>query len=177
MRKFLIFLIVTISATSIALGQDASKLSISTQIFLNKLNGKIQVDNEHIKKAKAAGLTPVAGSFEAAEKESQFVADPVVVNGQTYMSAFIRLENSDAIGKLESLGVEIQEQFLDGKLVTALIPVDKIETVSEIASVRSVKAATVMRSFTNKAREYTNVEDVLNSSNAYNIYLHQQILI
>ena len=164
MKKILLFFIVAISATAIALGQDVSKLSISTQIFLDKLNGTIQVDQENLRKAKAAGLKPVAGTFEAAEKESQFVADPVVVNGQNYMSAFVRLEDPAAIGKLESLGVEIQEQFLDGKLVTALIPVDKIEEVAAIASVKSVKAATLMRKSTNTARQKTNVDDVLTYS-------------
>lgn len=158
------FFMVAISVTTIAFGQDASKLSISTQIFLNKLNGTIQVDQENLRKAKAAGLKPVAGTFEAAEKESQFVADPIEKDGQTYMSAFVRLEDPAAIGKLESLGVEIQEQFLDGKLVTALIPVDKIEEVAAIASVKSVKAATMMRKSTNTAREKTNVDDVLTYS-------------
>ena len=164
MKKILMFFFVAISATAIALGQDVSKLSISTQIFLDKLNGAIQVDKESLKKAKDAGLRPVAGSFEAAEKESQFVADPVVVNGQTYMSAFVRLEDPSAIGKLEALGVEIQERFLDGKLVTALIPVDKIEEVEAIVSVNRVNAATVKRVSTHVAREKTNVDDVLTYS-------------
>ncbi len=164
MKKILMFFMVAISVTTLAFGQDASKLSISTQIFLNKLNGTIQVDQENLRKAKAAGLKPVAGTFEAAEKESQFVADPIEKDGQTYMSAFVRLEDPAAIGKLESLGVEIQEQFLDGKLVTALIPVDKIEEVAAIASVKSVKAATMMRKSTNTAREKTNVDDVLTYS-------------
>ncbi len=164
MKKILVFFMVAICATAITFGQDASKLSISTQIFLDKFNGTIQVDNENLKKAKDAGLKPVAGTFEAAEKESQFVADPVVKDGQTYMSAFIRIDGPAAIGKLESLGVEIQEQFLDGTLVTALIPVDKIEEVSDIASVRSVKAATMMRKSTNTARQKTNVDDVLSYS-------------
>lgn len=158
------FFVAAILTATIAFADDIDKLSISTQIFLDKLNGKIQVDKEAMVKAKAAGLTPVAGSFEAAEKESQFVADPVVVNGQTYMSAFVRLEDAAAIGKLESLGVEIQEQFLDGKLVTALIPVDKIEEVATIATVKSVKAATMMRKSTNTARQKTNVDDVLTYS-------------
>ena len=164
MRKFLIFLIVTISATSIALGQDASKLSISSQIFLDKLNGKIVTDKESLKDAKLKGLKPEAGSFEAFEKESNFVADPVVLNGQTYMSAFIRLDNPSAIGKLEDLGVEIQEEFLDGKLVTALIPIDAIDDVTDMANVTSVNAATMMKMSTNNARQKTNVDDVLTYS-------------
>ncbi len=164
MKKYLMFFIVAISATAIALAQDVSKLSISTQIFLDKMNGKIQLDKENLKLAKTSGLTPVAGSFEAAEKESQFVADPVVKDGQTYMSAFVRLEEPSAVGKLEGLGVEIQETFLDGKLVTALIPVDKIEEVAAMATVKSVRAATMMRKSTNTARQLTNVDDVLTYS-------------
>ena len=164
MKKLLTFFTVVIMTTSIAFGQDSTKLSISTQIFLNKLNGTIQVDQENLRKAKAAGLKPVVGTFEAAEKESQFVADPIEKDGQTYMSAFIRIDGPEAIGKLESLGVEVQETFLEGKLVTALIPVDKIEAVSAIASVKSVKAATMMRKSTNTARQKTNVDDVLSYS-------------
>ena len=95
MRKFFIFLIVAITTTSIAMAQDASKLSISSQIFLDKLKGKIVTDKESLKDAKLKGLKP-----EAFEKESNFVADPVVLNGQTYMSAFIRLDSPSAIGKL-----------------------------------------------------------------------------
>ena len=104
MKKILMFFMVAISVTTLAFGQDASKLSISTQIFLNKLNGTIQVDQENLRKAKAAGLKPVAGTFEAAEKESQFVADPIEKDGQTYMSAFVRLEDPAAIGKTRAEG-------------------------------------------------------------------------
>ena len=164
MRKFFIFLIVAITTTSIAMAQDANKLSISTQIFMDKLSGKIVTDKTTLNEAKLKGLKPEAGSFEAAERERQFVADPVVKNGQTYMSAFIRLENPSAIAKLESLGVEIEEQFLDGKLVTALIPVDKIEEVSEVANVSSINAATLMKKSTKVARQKTNVDDVLTYS-------------
>ena len=39
MRKFFIFLIVAITTTSIAMAQDASKLSITTQLFLEELKG------------------------------------------------------------------------------------------------------------------------------------------
>ena len=164
MKKFLMIFTVVVMTASIAFAQEGDKLSISTQIFLDKLNGTIQVDNESLKKAKDVGLKPVAGSFEAAQRESQFVADPVVKDGQTFMSAFVRLESTSAIGKLESLGVEIQETFLDGKLVTALIPVDKIEEVAAIADVSRVKAATMMRKSTNTVRQRTNVDDVLTFS-------------
>lgn len=158
------FFMVAISATLIAFGQDASKLSISTQIFLGKLNGTIQVDDESLRSAKAIGLKPVAGTFEAAEKDGQFVADPVVKDGQTFMSAFLRVEDESVVSELESLGVVIESRFLEGKLFTALIPIDKIEEVAAIAKVKRVNAAKLMRPSTNTARERTNVDDVLTYS-------------
>ena len=164
MKKLLMFFMVAISATLIAFGQDASKLSISTQIFLGKLNGTIQVDDESLRSAKAIGLKPVAGTFEAAEKDGQFVADPVVKDGQTFMSAFLRVEDESVVSELESLGVVIESRFLEGKLFTALIPVDKIEEVAAIAKVKRVNAAKLMRPSTNTARERTNVDDVLTYS-------------
>ena len=164
MKKLLMFFLVTLTATTIALGQEIDKLSVSTQIFLDLENGNIQVDKENLRKAKTAGLMPVAGTFEAAEKEIRFVAPPVEKDGQKFMSAFVRIESPAVISKLESLGVEIQETFLDGTLVTALIPVDKIEEVAAIADVKRVNAATMMRKSTNTARQLTNVDDVLSYS-------------
>ena len=164
MRKSLLIFLVAIFATSIAFADNIDKLSISTQIFLGKLNGTIQVDDESLRSAKAIGLKPVAGTFEAAEKEGQFVADPVVLDGQTYMSAFLRVEDESVVSELESLGVMIECRFLEGKLFTALIPVDKIEKVATIAKVKRVNAAKLMRSSTYVARQKTNVDDILTYS-------------
>ena len=158
MRKSLLIFLVAIFATSIAFADNIDKLSISTQIFLGKLNGTIKVDDESLRSAKAIGLKPVAGTFEAAEKEDQFVADPVVLDGQTYMSAFLRVEDESVVSELESLGVMIECRFLEGKLFTALIPVDKIEKVATIAKVKRVNAAKLMRSSTYVARQKTNVD-------------------
>ena len=63
MKKFVLFFLVAILVTSVALAGNREKLSISSQISHDKTTGKIQVDKEKVK-AKAAGLKPVAGSFE-----------------------------------------------------------------------------------------------------------------
>lgn len=160
MKRFLFFS-VFIAMAVMSFAQEGDKMSISTQIFLNQINGKIQVDKESLRDAKRLGLTPVAGSFEAAERESQFVASPDTIDGRVYMSAFVRIDGPSVIGQLESLGVIVQEQFLDGKLVTALIPIEKIEAVAEISTVRRVQAATMMRKATRVARQRTNTDDVL----------------
>ena len=175
MKKLLLFLrkrfkVLVLSCISLffiampALAQQENKFSISTQMFLDEINGRFPADNNAKIKARAAGLIPVAGSFEKAEEETRFVARPDTVNGQVYMSAFVRIESSDAIGKLESLGVIVQEQFVDGKLLTTLIPVDKIKEVADIGSVSRIEAATLFKPLTDKAREYTNTDDVLTYS-------------
>ncbi len=141
--------------------QDYSKMSISTQMFLDRINGKIDTDDGPQRaRARQLGLHPVNENA----KFDQFVADPDTINGKVYMSAFVRIDDASAISELEALGVIVQEQFLDGKLVTTLIPIDKIEAVSSIAKVNRVNAATMMRTSTNTARQKTNVDDVLTYS-------------
>ncbi len=140
--------------------QDYSKMSISTQMFLDRINGKIDTDDGPQRaRAHQLGLHTVGD-----QKYDSYVAGPDTINGRVYMSAFVRLSDKFGVSDLESLGVEIQETFLDGKLVTALIPIDKIDAVTELSKVTKVKAATMMRPSTNAAREKTNVDDVLTNS-------------
>lgn len=146
--------------------QQESKYSISTQIFLDELSGRYPVDQEARRQAKISGLKPVAGSFEKAEMETRLVALPDTINGEVYMSAFVRIENASAIGELEAMGVIVQEQFLDGKLLTTLIPVERIKEVAAIGGVERIDAATLLKPLTDKAREYTNTDDVLAYTNA-----------
>ena len=147
-------------AVIVAYAQDYSKMSISTQMFLDRINGKIDTDDGPQRaRAHQLGLHTVGD-----QKYDSYVAGPDTINGRVYMSAFVRLSDKFGVSDLESLGVEIQETFLDGKLVTALIPIDKIDAVTELSKVTKVKAATMMRPSTNAAREKTNVDDVLTNS-------------
>lgn len=142
-----------------AWGQIANneKFSVSTQIFLNEL--------ESGAKFNAPRLQPTLPGLKTDSFEyTQFIASPDTIDGQVYMSAFMRVTSDTVIGQLETLGVEIQSRF-DNGLMTVLIPIDKINDVAAIEGVKKIKAATHMRPLTNKAREATNADDVLNLSN------------
>ena len=144
-----------------SIAQDVNKKSISTQIFMDRLSGKIDADRESQRRlARQLGLTPVNEN----DKFDSFVAKPDTINGIVYMSAFVRVEDESAVTELERLGVVIQESFLDGKMYTTLIPIDMIDAVTDIAKVSRVNAATMMRTSTNIARQKTNVDDVLTYS-------------
>ncbi len=159
-RTFLLALAILVLMIAQA---DTSKMSISTQIFLDRVNGKIDAESEKSSqraRARAAGLKV----SDEVTKYDQFVAKPDTIDGKVYMSAFVRVTDASAVSQLESLGVEIQSRFKNGTLLTALIPIEKIEAVSEIASVNRVNAATMMRPTTHVARQLTNVDDVLTQS-------------
>ena len=143
--------------------QNEEKLSISTQIFLQELSGEMELDVSPTVKAreKVRGLHPVAP--DAMRKYDRFVARPDTIDGQVYMSCFITLDDVSNTSELKALGVKVQETFTRGR-ITALIPVDKIEEVSDLANVKRVKAATLMRPSTFIARQKTNTDDVITLS-------------
>lgn len=92
------------------------------------------------------------------------IAEPVSIDGVKMISAFVRVTNPTAKSELEALGVQIECEFLNGTLFTTLIPIDKIESVADIATVSRVSVATKKRPLTDAARQYSNVDDVLNHS-------------
>lgn len=89
---------------------------------------------------------------------------PDTIDGKVYMSAFVRISNESVTTQLEAMGVEIQSRF-EGGLMTALIPIERIEDVAALAGVSRINAATPMRLMTNEARKASNVDDVLTLSN------------
>lgn len=58
----------------------------------------------------------------------------------------------------------MQCQFKNATLLTTLIPVEKIEAVADIATVSRINVASKMQTFTDAAREVSNVDDVLTYS-------------
>ena len=156
-RLLLMFVVATMTVLAV-FADNEGKYSISTQIFLDQVNGTLDTDDAPQRaRARQLGLKMADPGF----KGDQFVAKPDTINGIVYMSAVVRLDDSSASSDLESLGVIVQSTFLDGKLITALIPIDKIGAVSDIAKVNRVRAATMMRPTTKVARQKTNVDDVL----------------
>lgn len=131
-------------------------------MFLDEQAGRITFEKPEVIKrtAKAKGVSEkLAQDF--ARIAARPIASPIEKDGVNYISAFIRTTDRTAVSELEALGVEIQCEFLDGKLFTALIPVDMIGKISDIAKVTRISVATKKIAFTNTAREKTNVDDVL----------------
>ena len=164
MRRLIILMMVVAAALA---GQPLkaqliNKLSASTQMFLDEQAGRISLDaseQQVQERAKARGIT--TAEARKLVKWDRPIAAPVTLDGQKFISAFVRVTDASAQAQLEALGVKIECEFLGGTLYTTLIPVDKIEAVAAIASVRRVSVATKKRPLTNAARQYTNVDDVL----------------
>ena len=161
MRRY-IFIIILSGLTLAGFAQDdiSGKLSVTTQIFLNEMNEKININPDtksEQENPKHKDLHPVH------PRKQRLIASPDTIDGKVYISAFIRLNDNTNVSELEGKGVQVQEKFAKG-LITALIPIDKIEEVASIANVRRVNVASQMQCFTNNARQKTNVDDVLTHS-------------
>lgn len=167
MSKRLLFSIIFAATVVVGWAQndDGNKLSVTTQMFLQELNGEISFEqNEELLKAsaKAKGI-PLAEALRQA-KYDRPIAKAVEINGRQFISAFIRVSDRSAVSELEALGVEIQCEFSNGTLFTTLIPVDKLQEVAKIAKVSRISVASKRRPLTDKVRQATNVDDALTLS-------------
>ena len=152
-----------VCSLSFAQGVNSRKLSLTTKMFLSELNDggfdpAKQV--ERLKARRARGEQPV---MRRSKNEGRIYAAPDTINGRAYISAFIRLDDSNNTSAIEALGVQVQCRFKNG-LITANIPVDKLHEVVSLDEVKEIDVATLMKSCTDMARNLTNVDDILNTS-------------
>lgn len=165
-RRLIQMLILAATATTAWAQSNCSKLSVTTQMFLDEQAGNISFEQteEQIKaRAKAKGVT-----FEEASRQAKYdrpIARPVDIDGRKFIPAFVRVTDRSAVSELEALGVEVQCEFLNGTLFTTMIPVDKLQDVADIAKVSRVSVSAKRRPLTDKARQATNVDDALTLSN------------
>ena len=137
------------------LAQD--KLSPSTHLFLMERDGVVNFDavadsaNMRLNAPATRSLTP-----------TRPVARAQQVNGVKMVAAFVRLTN-DNTAPLERLGVIIQARFKDG-IVSAMLPVDKIEAIAALDCVKCVEVAVMATFDTDQSRALTNVDDILQST-------------
>jgi len=142
MRKSLLIFLVAIFATSIAFADNIDKLSAGTKVFLQKRAiGELQ-DTAIIKKST--------------------YSRPKTVNGVEYINCFINLNNA-SIAELEALGVEVNGVY--EHFVTAKVPVNIIEEVTKLGSVKQVGIARNMKVFTDQASSVTNADKVWDGTN------------
>ncbi len=132
-------------------------------MFLQELKGEISFERD-IKTERRLGLKRAdVGNRMAGNLGDRLIAKPDTIDGKVYISTFIRLKDNSDVKELEALGVQVQCKF-DKGLITANIPVDKINEVAQLANVSRISVAKRMQKMTNKARETTNVDDILTLS-------------
>ena len=163
-RRTLMVLVLA-SFTFVGWAQDdvSKKFSITTQMFLSEMRGDIKMESPSRVRKAPGQMTAKERQLERMHKYDRFIAEPDTIKGKVYISAFIRLDDNTDVSELEAMGVEVQCKF-DNGLVTANIPVDKLEEIGGITNVKRISVARRMRPFTDKVREATNVDDVLTHS-------------
>ena len=159
MKKILLTITLTMfTIVGFAQTDIKDKLSTTTQMFLDELNGKLKFSSNsfvpHQDKVVIGKKTPLP---------PRIFASPDTIDGKVYISCFLRLVDSNKTKDIEVLGVQVQCKFQNG-LVTALIPVDKILEVAANSNVKRINVSKLMRPLTNAAREATNVDDILSWS-------------
>ena len=158
MKKVIILGFIAVLFSISAIANVNQKLSGSTQLFIAERDGHISLD------MKIDGPTlPTRAPLLRAHQVERVIAPSRVVNGVKMVSAFIHVD-PNATAQIESLGVIIQERFK--KFVVAMIPVDKIESVAQIAVVNQVNVARKASLHTDMSRFYTKTLQVLDYSNA-----------
>jgi len=120
-------------ALSVSLAMIAGdKLSAGTKVFLQK-RANTQIESPTFKHRPAAKAKSV--------------------NGVEYINCFIALDGA-TISELESMGVQVTGEY--DQFVTAKIPVNKLDAVSELKGVKQVAIAKMKRHFTDQAANVTN---------------------
>lgn len=135
MRKLISFGL-TLCFAAMVMGQ--SKMSPMTRIFMQECQ---QTD-----------------SLSQAQLRRNFVLR--TVHQVTYVNAFLHLNEDADLAKIKALGVYIDSDF--GNIVTARIPVDKLETLSQLTDVKYVEIGTPVRQAMDKARPAGNVDKAQN---------------
>jgi hypothetical protein len=161
MRKILLLLFFVTSCAFVFAQDISKKFSATTQMFINERDGKLTLP-DNPKPSNIQGKTLIIGKPDR-HTEGRPIAKPDTINGVPMIAAFIRLLDNNDVSSLEAKGVIVQCKFNKG-LVTALIPVDSIESVAGLLNVSRVNVASLMRPLTDQARKKTNVDDVLTHS-------------
>lgn len=158
--KRLLFITLALIIAAQAWAQNEDKFGPSTELFLQEMKQPRPFAPPR-KMPRMKGVKPQGP--EDYRVTPRMVSAPDTINGQVYMSAYLRVADSHNTGDVEALGVIIESRFSKG-LTIALIPVDKIQDVAALPSVKHINAAAPKRKKTDMARQYTNTDDVLKHS-------------
>ena len=135
MRRLILLIALMLSLTMLA----NDKISAPTQLFLRNY---------------ATGM--------AQQVEKKMFSKTKAVNGVETMDCFILL-NGKSTAQLQALGVKITGEFDD--VVTALVPVNKVEQVANLDIVKQVAIAPVAQKYTDQAKNVTKAYQAWNGTN------------
>ena len=135
-RFFLFFFAVSVSLAMVA----GDKLSAPTRVFLQQ---------------RANGVTVNA-------EQKRALATPMKVNGVEYVECFISLDGASTT-QLEANGAKVTGKF--NGFVTASIPVNKLEAVSQLKGVKQVGVSRNVRLLTDVAKGIVNADKAWDGTN------------
>ncbi len=162
MKRFLLIIVMALTTTLVS-AQNESKYSITTQILLNELAADPVEEQQNLSNHQLNEATLGLKRVDEYMGSIRLVEAPHEQDGQQVVSCYLKLKDVNNLTELENLGVEILSTLND-VLVTALVPTDKFEEIAAIDNVVKIKVSDLKHPLTNKAREYTNVDDVLTLS-------------
>ena len=146
------------SAANVVYGEGNSKLSPYTNIFLemNK-QGVIEADGS------LKSVMPVVGDVTVKSKalqmqQSRPFTKIVNVNGVQMVESCVVLADGATAADIEAAGAIVVTDI--GSVVVAQIPIDAIEQIGALESVKRVEIAQPVRLLNDKAREATHVDAV-----------------
>lgn len=134
MKRILLTIAIILLTLSTARG-DAGKMSVATQVFLSQLQNS-QVD---------APASPCRAQMRN-------------VQGVNMVPMFIDVSHLST-NELQAAGVSVTATFGD-HLITALVPVSKIEEISNLDMVRQIAIGTPQTEDTDSMRSQTNANDL-----------------
>ena len=144
---------------------NEKKLSVTTQMFLHELAGDITFGRDTDKERRMRLRAVDADLRKMSRDYDRLYATPDTINGQVFIAAYIRLYDNSNTSELEALGVEVQSKF-GNELITANIPVDKIQEVAALSCVKHINVSPLRKPTTFKARQQTQAYDVLLNTSA-----------
>lgn len=152
MRKFLIFLIAAITATSFALAENIDKLSAGTQMFLMMRAENAKQGNLNASPSNNSQRFRLRPEIERGVKSG--FAPTEIIDNVEMIDAFIYLQNPNSVSSLESKGVIVMTLF--DKFVTAKVPIDKIEEIGNLSDVIQIDVSRLLQPKTDIASSITN---------------------
>ena len=133
---------------------NVEKMSITTQMFLDELeqsNGNFETPDLRMNwPGQSQLLTPMGRLY----------ATPDTIDGEVYISAFVKVATNDVIAQLQAMGVRVETVF-DNGLLTTMLPVEGINKIAALDGVKRIEVSQVMTMATDRARPAINADDVL----------------